>query len=675
MINFEKELNKEQHNVILNGDGYCLVLAGAGSGKTRTITYRVAYLLEQGIQPENILLLTFTNKAAKEMLTRVEKITGKKPEKLWGGTYHGIANRILRHFAEIIGYKNNFTVLDADDAETLMKSCLKDLHLDGGKRFPSVKVIHSLFSFSRNSLMTLSDVIEEKYPNFLRLEDNIKEVCALYQKKKKESNIMDFDDLLIYWLEILNNPEILKKIAEQFHYILIDEYQDTNRLQAAIVKKLSTIHNNLLVVGDDAQSIYSFRAADINNILEFPKNFPSAKIHRLVINYRSTPNILDLANEVISQNKKQFPKDLQSRLKPATAPQLITVNNPYTEAEFISQKVLKLAEAGNKLKNIAVLFRAAFHAQMLEIELAKLGVPYEMRGGLKFFERAHIKDVLSLLRLINNTKDQIAWFRVLEIFQGIGHETAKNIIAEAKKATDFNQLFLGGVREKLSKTAQRGWDDFASITQVLNQKKQANPGGIVKIIIESVYADYLKERYENAEDRLDDIRQLSFYAKNHKSLNNFLAEIALDESYNKKNDDQRDRLVLSTIHQSKGLEWDSVFLINLANGCFPNERAMKEEGGEEEERRLFYVGITRAKQNLFITYPLTGSKMNYNQLSPFLEEIKDELIEKKIQGEWGETSEELPTIQLEDDGEIKKKTANLKKNWRGKSFLKNIEEL
>jgi len=635
--------------VVENGEGYCLVLAGAGSGKTRTITYRVAYLLEKGIKPENILLLTFTNKAAKEMLSRVESLTGKKPEKLWGGTFHAIANRILRHFAEIIGYKANFTVLDADDSQTLMKSCIKDLHLDGGKRFPSVNVLHGLFSFSRNSLMPISDVIETKYPHFLRLEESIKEVCALYQKKKKESNVMDFDDLLVYWLEILGNPDVLKKIAEQFHYVLIDEYQDTNRLQAAVVKKLASAHNNLLVVGDDAQSIYSFRAADINNILDFPKTFPTAQIHRLVINYRSTPNILDLANNVISQNKKQFLKDLQSKLKPASSPQLITVNNPYTEAEFISKKVIKLASAGNKLQNIAVLFRAAFHAQMLEIELAKLGIPYEMRGGLKFFERAHIKDVLSLLRLVNNGKDQIAWFRVLEIFQGIGHETAKAIIAEASKATDFSQMFLGGVREKLAKSAQRGWDDFSSIAKILDKKRKDNPGEIISEVVDSVYADYLKERYENAEDRLDDIRQLSFYAKNHKSLNNFLAEIALDESYSKKKDDNRDRLILSTIHQSKGLEWDSVFLINLANGCFPNERALKEDGGEEEERRLFYVGITRAKHNLFITYPLTGSKMNYNQPSPFLEEIKDELIEKKIQSGFGEFEDELPTIQLEDE--------------------------
>ncbi|MCX6779208.1 MAG: ATP-dependent helicase [Candidatus Magasanikbacteria bacterium] len=675
MINFQKELNKEQNEAVINGDGYCLVLAGAGSGKTRTITYRVAYLLEKGVKPENILLLTFTNRAAKEMLSRVETLTGKKPEKLWGGTYHSIANRILRHFGEIIGYPANFTVLDADDSKTLMKSGIKDLHLDGSTRFPSVNIIHNLFSFSRNSLMSISDVVESKFPHLLRYEESMKDVCALYQKKKKESNVMDFDDLLSYWLEILNNPDVLKKIAEQFHYVLIDEFQDTNRLQAAIVKKLSSIHNNLLVVGDDAQSIYAFRAADINNILDFPKNFPKAKVHRLVINYRSTPNILDLANDVISQNKKQFPKELQSKLKSAEQPQLITVNNPYTEAEFISQKVVNLAKAGNKLQSIAVLFRAAFHAQMLEIELAKMGIPYEMRGGLKFFERAHIKDVLSLLRLINNGKDEIAWFRVLEIFQGIGHETAKIIIGEARKAKDFSQLFLGGVREKLSKTAQRGWDDFASIAKILDQKRKGNPGEIITELVESVYSDYLKERYENADDRLDDIRQLSFYAKNHKTLNNFLSEIALDESYSKKKDDTRDRLVLSTIHQSKGLEWDSVFLINLANGCFPNERAMKEDGGEEEERRLFYVGITRAKQNLFITYPMTGSKMNYNQLSPFIEEIKEELIEKKIQGGLGEISDEFPTIQIDDDSAPAFLKKNKKIKTRPGEFLRSIEDL
>ncbi|MBI5732319.1 MAG: ATP-dependent helicase [Candidatus Magasanikbacteria bacterium] len=674
MIDFKKELNKEQLEVAENGDGYCLVLAGAGSGKTRTITYRVAYLLEKGVKPENILLLTFTNKAAKEMIERVEKLTGAKKEKnvLWRGTFHAVANRLLRHLAALVGYQINYSVLDEDDSETLLKSCVKDLHLDGSRRFPSVSVIKSLYSFSRNSLTPLDEVLEIKAPHFLGAAENVKEVCALYQKKKKETNAMDFDDLLCFWLEILGNPDILNKIAGQFHFILIDEYQDTNRLQAAIVKKIASRHHNLLVVGDDAQSIYSFRAADINNILEFPKEFKGVRIFHLTTNYRSTPNILDLANEVIAQNKKQFSKNLKSRMPVAQAPQLIMAGTPYAEAGFIVKKIFAMREAGRKLNNMAVLFRAAFHAQILEMELAKNGIPYEMRGGLRFFERAHVKDAISLLRVINNLKDELAWFRVLEIFQGIGQETAKVIINEAKRSAGLKGLLTGGIKQKLSGRAERGWEDFVSLAKELEAKQKSSPGELVEIIADSVYADYLKEKFENADDRLDDIRQLAFYAKNHKSLNNFLSEIALDESLGRKKDkDGKERLILSTIHQAKGLEWETVFLINLADGAFPNERALKEAGGEEEERRLFYVGITRAKSNLFLTFPSTGSRFNFQRPSPFLEEIRSGLLEKKMDDAFGEFSEELPTIQLADDAEVSTPAGD----WRKREFLRRLEEL
>ena len=674
MIDFKKELNSEQLEVVAHGDGYCLVLAGAGSGKTRTITYRVAYLLEKGVKPENILLLTFTNKAAKEMLSRVEKIIGQKPDGLWGGTFHAIANRILRATAPLLGYQPNFSVLDQDDSETLLKSCVKELHLSDSKRFPSAGLIHSLYSFSRNAQITLTEAIDWKNSTFSKVAYDIEEATNLYQKKKKLSNVMDFDDLLVNWHEVLRQPAVLKKLAEQFQYILIDEYQDTNRLQAAIVKLLASVHKNLLVVGDDAQSIYSFRAADINNILEFPKEFPKAKIFRLETNYRSTPNILNLANDVISQNKKQFKKKLKSHLAELAHPQVAVFDSPFAEADFIRQRVRELQEAGHPLKDLAVLFRAAFHAQVLEIELAKAGISYEMRGGMRFFERAHIKDTISILRVVNNLKDEIAWFRVLEIFQGIGHETARMIIAQARQSKDLPELFVSGIRDGLNKNAQKGWDDFVSIAEVLNKTKDQTAGETVEGIVKSVYADYLEDKYENAADRLDDIKQLGWYAKGQKSLNNFLSDIALDESFGKKNaQEKQDRLVLSTIHQAKGLEWEAVFLINLASGAFPNERALGEPGGEEEERRLFYVGITRAKRHLYLTYPTTGQRMNYNRPSPFLEDIKDEFIDRKVSDGLGGFTDELPTIQIEEApaaGFQKKKV-----DWREKKFLKDIEEL
>ncbi|MEK7190089.1 MAG: ATP-dependent helicase, partial [Patescibacteria group bacterium] len=370
---------------------------------------------------------------------------------------------------------------------------------------------------------------------------------------------------------------------------------------------------------------------------------------------------------------KQFKKKLKSHLAELAHPQVAVFDSPFAEAEFIRQRVRELQEAGHQLRDLAVLFRAAFHAQILEIELAKAGIPYEMRGGMRFFERAHIKDTISILRVVNNLKDEIAWFRVLEIFQGIGHETARMIITKACQSKDLPELFGSGIRNGLNKNAQKGWDDFVSIAETLNNTKEKSAGDAVEGILKSVYADYLEDKYENAKDRLDDIKQLGWYAKGQKSLNQFLSDIALDESFGKKNSQEKqDRLVLSTIHQAKGLEWEAVFLINLASGAFPNERALGEPGGEEEERRLFYVGITRAKRHLYLTYPTTGQRMNYNRPSPFLEDIKDELIDRKVSDGLGGFTDELPTIQVEETAVASKKK---KIDWREKKFLKDIEEL
>lgn len=679
MIDFQKELNAEQYEAVANGDGYCLVLAGAGSGKTRTITYRVAYLLEKGVKPENILLLTFTNKAAKEMIERVKNIMGGKLTEdgrdltslIWQGTFHAIANRYLRQYAKKIGYESNFTVLDDDDSTTLLKSCFKILHLEGSKKVPSVPMIKVIYSFSRNAQTPVEEVLQDKFENYLSALDNVREIIALYEKRKKESNVMDFDDLLVNWWQLLQDKELLQKIASQFHYVLIDEYQDTNKLQSSIVRLLSSVHNNLLVVGDDAQSIYSFRAADISNILEFPKKFPNAKVFRLETNYRSTPNILNLANNVIAQNKNQFKKELRSLLLPQVRPQVVVINSAAKEAEFIVKRISQLKEGGHKMKNVAVLFRAAFHAQPLEMLLAQSGISYEMRGGMRFFDRAHIKDTISFLRLVNNFKDEIAWWRVLEMFEGIGAETAKVIIKEVKKVDSLKIFLEQGLPMQISAKAQRGWKDFMSIANDLGRVEQT-PQALIAMVAESVYYSVLRDRYENAEDRLEEIKQFGFYAKNQDNLNRFLSDITLDENYNKSKDDTRDRLVLSTIHQSKGLEWDVVFLINLSEGAFPNERALTEEGGEEEERRLFYVGITRAKNKLYLTYPVVNSRFATVRPSPFLQDIDEALVEKKMIDEYGGSvslDNDLPTIQVGDDVPRQTKPTG---DWRKRSFLMDV---
>ncbi|MEK9158950.1 MAG: ATP-dependent helicase, partial [Patescibacteria group bacterium] len=363
MIDFENQLNKEQLAVVKEGDGFCLVLAGAGSGKTRAITYRTAYLLEKGVKPENMLLLTFTNKAANQMISRVKTLTGIQTG-FWAGTFHSLANRVLRHYAGHLGFASNFSILDEDDAETILKHCLKDMGLaDRANRFPSARIIKSLYSFSRNSQKSLNEVIEMKDPRLLPHLVDIEAVVGQYQKKKQEANAVDFDDLLVFWLRLLaERDDVRQKLAEQFQYILVDEYQDTNRIQAAIIKFLASHHHNLLVVGDDAQSIYSFRAADISNILEFERDYPGAKIFRLETNYRSTPEILDLANEVIRQNIKQFPKNLTSLRESYFKPQVVRHDTPNDEAAFIVKKIAELqasrligGQAGFKLQDMAVL--------------------------------------------------------------------------------------------------------------------------------------------------------------------------------------------------------------------------------------------------------------------------------------------------------------------------------
>ena len=467
MVNFEKELNSEQLKVVKNGDGPCLVLAGAGSGKTRTITYRVAYLLEQGVKPENILLVTFTNKAAKEMIERVQKLAGtdgtsatppepplgKRGTTLpWSGTFHHIGYRILKKYATLLGYKNNFSVLDSEDSLDLIKLCLKDEGIDRKeRRFPSPAVLQDIISYARNSETTIEDVLDLKHPHFLSVAETIVNIAEDYQKRKVAANVMDFDDLLVNWqLLLLKNPQVKNKFAEQFQYILVDEYQDTNKIQASIIDLLASKHQNLLVVGDDAQSIYSFRAADIQNILAFEKKYPQAKIFKLETNYRSTPEILSLANNIISNNLNQYEKNLQSIQpfgSPSTTlrvaqgkPELHAFADQSEEAEFIANRIEELLGEGIEADKIAVLFRAAYHSQALEMELVKRGIDYDYRGGVRFFERAHIKDVLAYLRIVNNIEDAVAWRRVLNMQIGIGPASAERVIEEIRKLGNLETI-------------------------------------------------------------------------------------------------------------------------------------------------------------------------------------------------------------------------------------------
>lgn len=674
MINFEEALNKEQLDVILNGDGPCLVLAGAGSGKTRTITYRVAYLLEKGTLPEQILLVTFTNRAAHEMIERVQTLTNTEFPLPWSGTFHHIANKILRQYAIHLGYKNNFNVLDADDSQALIKLCIKEFKTTD--KFPSAKIVGAIVSFARNSQKSIEETIEDRFSGWWHLSKTIGDVASRYEQKKKEANVMDFDDLLINLALLLNIPGIQEKFAGQFQYILVDEYQDTNKLQANIIDKLAKIHRNILVVGDDAQSIYSFRAADIKNILNFEEKYPDAKIFRLETNYRSHQEILSLANGVIENNRQQYPKKLKAIKTDGVKPNLYPKNDQSDEASFVVKKINEFIDQGTAPHHIAVLFRAAHHSQMLEMELAKAGILYDYRGGLRFFDRAHIKDVLSYLRILNNLSDTAAWLRILMHEEGIGPVAANKIIEAVQKLERVEDLQL--ISDNLGGKAKLGFKNFLKIFSVLLEAyiPENNPGDLIDALTSSRYSEFLATEFLDSDDRKKDLEQMAAFAAKHKTLASFLTEASLQESFtkptaiNQKPSDQQKRLVLSTIHQAKGLEWEAVFIINVANEAFPNSRAATEQNGLEEERRLFYVAITRAKKHLTLTYPMSTESWGSNAgPSLFLSEISQDLIEDHSLLSFKKT------IFDNDDDEIQYIPEDQPIKIKPGNFLRNIDDL
>lgn len=677
-INYQKELNPEQLAVVKGAEGPCLVLAGAGTGKTRTIVYRVAWLLEHGVKPEEILLLTFTNKAAREMLERVDALLRRDIKGLVGGTFHHAANLFLRKFYKQIGFRADFTILDQEDSRDFIKSCLKEAGIETKeRRFPSPSVLQDMISFSANADRPLEEVIEERYTNFYPLIEQIKDIANRYREGKRAVGVMDFDDLLWHFRNLLCSFEsVQKRLSDKFKYILVDEYQDTNRLQADIVKILAGQHGNMLAVGDDAQSIYSFRAADIKNILRFPKDFPKARIMRLETNYRSTQGILDFANDVIKQNLEQYEKELTTIRDRGEIPNLAVCRNTAEEAELIASMVLQLRDEGVPLNEIAVLFRAAHHSQNLEFELTKRDIPYEYRGGVRFFERAHIKDVIAYLKIIANQDDKIAWMRILTLQEGIGPGIAGKIIEQVlncHSGASNPGLDPGGRSDSIQNgyetinipaRAQHGFEETKQILSKLLNLDPNDPAELVRSIISSSYQDYLEAEYPNAKDRLDDLEQFALFAENSKSLTSFLSEVTLvgdigvERGRAGVKDDER--IILSTIHQAKGLEWHTVFVIRLVEESFPNPRALREDGGEEEERRLFYVASTRAKRQLVLTYPLTSGvdSLMFHEPSRFLKEVSSDLV-----GELRVAREEEEVVELDEEGE------------EVRSFLPKIEDL
>jgi DNA helicase-2/ATP-dependent DNA helicase PcrA len=624
--------------------------------------------------PQEILLLTFTNKAAAQMLSRVALLLKHEPTGLWGGTFHSVASRLLRVYATQIGHTPNFTILDQEDTHTLMKVCLKELSVDTtSRRFPSPAKLCSLVSYARNANKPLCEVIQQRYPSAMDLSATIERLAETYDVHKREADAMDFDDLLLHVRQLLSDqPAIRARLSEQFRYILVDEYQDTNVVQADLIRLLSEKHKNVLVVGDDAQSIYSFRAAEIKNILRFPQLYPNTKTFRLTTNYRSTPQILNVANQSILNNLDQFEKKLVAVAHPREKPSLVPTANSAQEAQYIATQILQLSEQGVSLREIAVLFRAAFHSQALEFELLKRDIPYEYRGGLKFFERAHVKDVVAHLRVRLNLKDEAAWLRILGLQSGIGLSTAKNVLSQVHHVEDLAQVCAADL--SLPKRAASGWNVLAGTLRKL--LTQEHPADLIRSVLAGDYRDYLEVEYPDFLDRLEDLEQFALFAEQTADLQKFLNDLSLTDEYGagRVQETQKDRLVLSTIHQAKGLEWDSVFVMHLADGKFPNPRALEESAGLEEERRLFYVATTRARKHLYFTYPLTSGydTLLLHQPSLFLQELPEELFEQvRLRRPMMSLSfEDEPVVVFDELGETVVKPSVV-----GKSFLRNIDEL
>lgn len=630
-INYESELNKTQYEAAITDKGPILVIAGAGTGKTRTLVYRVARLVESGVKPEQILLLTFTRKSALEMLNRASKILDERCNKVAGGTFHSFANLILRKYADAIELKNSFVILDRSDAEDLM-NLIKSKTVDTKKqRFPRKSTLCDIYSKAINKSIAIADVIEQEYSNFSKCTDEIIEICKAYTQYKKENSLLDYDDLLLYLkLLLVSNEKIRKKISETYKYIMVDEFQDTNAIQAEIIQLLAYTHNNVLAVGDDSQSIYSFRGADFKNIMNFPSIFDNTKLIKLEQNYRSTPQILNVANSIIEQAKEKYTKNLYTKNNNGDLPSIIVAPDQSTESAFIAQRILELQDEGMSLNDVAILARSSRSTYALEIELNKRGLPFKKFGGYKFVETAHIKDIISHLRVVVNNSDQISWNRILLLLEGIGSVSANKLISVLTQ----EDIKAG----TLLPVATKNREKINSLIDLINtiRSGKLTPAEAAKMIIE-YYHPLLEIKYDDFLKREKDIEHFTYIAENYNSIESFLSDMALEPPDSSFSDVEGtivkdEYLTLSTIHSAKGLEWKAVFIMGTVEGKFPSAYSFSKIEDMEEERRLMYVASTRAKNILHYSYPIDmfdyNSGMVLSQPSRFLENINEDILEK-----------------------------------------------
>ncbi len=625
------ELNDAQYEAVTTVDGPVLVIAGAGSGKTRTLVYRVAYLMQHGVPPEKILLLTFTRKAAQEMLWRSGRLLNDTCSRVVGGTFHGTANMLLRRYGSCLGFASNFTIIDRADAEGIINLLKSSLGLGGAsKQFPSKRVLISIISGAVNKSMDLEDLVFEQYTHLSEHLDDILSLQRHYQEFKRDNGLMDYDDLLVNWKRMLQeSAEVRRSISERFSHIMVDEYQDTNLIQADIVRLAASTHDNVMAVGDDAQSIYSFRGADFYNIMRFPKVFANTRIIKLEENYRSTQPILSLTNDIIRNAAEKYTKTLFSRTEGGVRPCVFAGRDEREEALFVIRRVRELLAQGTPIEEIAVLFRSGFHSYRLELELGGAGVDFEKRGGLKLTESAHMKDFLSFLRVVANPRDSLSWNRILLQLDKVGPKTAQKITETVMTAGDPFQALAG---HPAGKSWRQGLDRLNQLFADLRGRERSLPElyEVVLAYYQPIFEQLFADDYPKRQKDLD---QLKGVMAGYQDLQSFIDDTALDppESNQHGHRRQEERLVLSTIHSAKGLEFDAVFVIGLAEGRFPHAAAMLGEQWEEE-RRLLYVAATRAKKYLYLCYPreLMTPDRQFRRvgMSPFLAELGPGLYER-----------------------------------------------
>ncbi len=654
-IDYPAALNAEQYAAVSSPPGHALVIAGAGSGKTRTLTYRVAWLLDHGIDPRQILLLTFTNKAAREMTERVRELAPHDTSALWAGTFHSIGSRILRRHASDLGFTRSFSILDRDDQKSLLKTVIADCNIDTKqRRFPKPDVLASMFSLIENTDSSLEQVIADRYDHLYDWIAEIEKVRDGYIARKLDTNSMDFDDLLVLTVRLFEQfPDVLELYQQRFRHILVDEYQDTNSVQGRMIDLLAGETNSLMAVGDDAQSIYSWRGADMSLILGFPKKYPGAQVFTIETNYRSVPEILELSNAAIRANLARYEKDLRSsREALGVKPALVAVPDPGTQAAFVAQRIEELRELGVPLDEVAVLYRAHFQSLEIQMELTNRGIPFTITSGLRFFEQGHIKDVAAFMRFVVNRRDEVSFLRMASLLPGIGPGSATKLWNEwlktgwsenDKPPPLWSSLLL---KFKVPKKSAKHWEQLCyTLDELTPDGEFATPSDMIFSILEGVYKDYLSASFDNAESRRSDLEKLSEYGGNFTDILEFLAQLSLmsstdDPLSQSKIQNQQstiinqDQVTLSSIHQAKGLEWKAVFLIWLVNGQFPNGRILEADDQEmlEEERRLFYVALTRAKDELYLSYPMMNPKSYSGDVicrpSQFLDDFPQDLVEE-----------------------------------------------